>query len=225
MMAIPLTVRVGQWHMLSSLESITQQGTLILTMTNTGPSDRQVGQWESCSQAQRLTISLFCSAGWSGLASATPLPQASGSLKSFSDSPLSLASKINPGSIEDTYVPGSLRGISCSSLSCQQLRSSPLPNRSPHLFWDMEGCGLGMWILELLDGDCILWLWHLLGAFTATCPSFLFLKYTTYKGLCIVLGKKPSYFLPSPVYYLTSGWFKLQFCSFLSSSHLAKTEF
>lgn len=35
--------------------------------------------WESCSQTQGLTISLFFSGGWSGLASATPSPRASGS--------------------------------------------------------------------------------------------------------------------------------------------------
>lgn len=43
-MAIPLMDLVGQWHMLSSPETITQQETLILTMMSIGPSDHQVGQ-------------------------------------------------------------------------------------------------------------------------------------------------------------------------------------
>lgn len=91
--------------------------------------------WESCSQAQGLTTSLFCSGGWSGLASTAPLPQASRSLKSSSDFSLSLDNVINPGSVEDnlTFLEPSMASP-CSSLSCQQLQSSPLPNRSPHLF-------------------------------------------------------------------------------------------
>lgn len=44
MTAIPSMGLVGQWHMLSSLETITRQETLILMTTSIGPSDHQVGQ-------------------------------------------------------------------------------------------------------------------------------------------------------------------------------------
>lgn len=47
MTAIPLMGLGGQWHMLSSLETITRQETLILTTMSIGPSDHQVGQGES----------------------------------------------------------------------------------------------------------------------------------------------------------------------------------
>lgn len=112
--------------------------------------------WESCSQTQGLRISPFCSGGWSASASATPSPQASGSLKSSSDCSLSLASKINPGNVEDTLTFLEASMASPCFLPCQQLQNSPSPNPSPQLCWDLDGCRLGMWVLEHLDGDCIL---------------------------------------------------------------------
>lgn len=88
---------------------------------------------ESCNQVQRLSISLSCSGGWSGLATVTPSPQASGTLKSSSsDSSLTLASKISSEDIL-MFLEASMASP-CFSSSCQQLPSSPLPNCSSHLF-------------------------------------------------------------------------------------------
>lgn len=53
MTAIPLTGLAGQWHMLSSLETITRQETLILMMMSIGPSDHQVGQgWRAADKCK-----------------------------------------------------------------------------------------------------------------------------------------------------------------------------
>lgn len=145
MTAIPLMGLVGQWHMLSSLETITQQETLILTMMSIGPSDHQVGQGGRAAAKLR---------GYRGLASATPSSWAWRSQHLLLVPPSALLAKWQQPELRSFYVPERIGGVTVFFPIISG--AAELPITHPQSTSLLEGHRLGVWLLELLDGDRIL---------------------------------------------------------------------